>query len=163
MQRKEFNVAVDRSVHASFLNSEAQEEKIQVKTRRRIRRLRPCWTKIEAATIAAGPYLLLLFKMVAMWYCCDCGLLNESTHHNAVYCHCDHHVCGECSHAKRKSSHHHHNHDLHKRFSRGATRHKTKAIHHHHDTRHEMSVQIGANLLAGILVAAITSAACSVM
>ncbi|CAK9216869.1 unnamed protein product [Sphagnum troendelagicum] len=51
--------------------------------------------------------------MVAMWYCCDCGLLNESTHHNAVYCHCDHHVCGECRHAKRKSSHHHHNHDLH--------------------------------------------------
>ncbi len=107
--------------------------------------------------------MLVLFKMVAMWYCCDCGLLNESTHHNAVYCHCDHHVCGECSHAKRKSSHHHHNHDLHKRFSRGTTRHKTKAIHHHHDTRHEMTVQIGSNLLAGILVAAITSAACSLM
>ncbi|CAM6008530.1 unnamed protein product [Sphagnum balticum] len=139
--------------------------------------------------------------MVAMWYCCDCGLLNESTHHNAVYCHWTT-MCVESaatqsgsrrtitiittftndSHGVRRATKlklfttimirvmkrlfklaHHHNHDLHKRFSWGATRHKTKAIHHHHDTRYEMAVQIGSNFLAGILLAAITSAACSLM
>jgi hypothetical protein len=56
---------------------------------------------------------------------------------------------------------------LHKRKPHGATPHKTNAIHHHNDTLHELSVQIGANVVAGIVVAAATaaatSAACSIM
>jgi hypothetical protein len=107
--------------------------------------------------------------MVAKWFCCRCKLLNESTHHNAVFCFCRHHVCGSCRHAKLKKSsqNKHHNHDLHKRKPHGATSHKTNATHHHNDTLHELSVQIGANVVAGIVVAAAsaaaTSAACSIM
>ncbi len=108
--------------------------------------------------------------MVAMWYCCGCNLLNESTHNNAVFCHCRHHVCAECKHAKRKSHqhhhhhhHNHHNHDLHTRKPHGATHHKTNAIHHHHDKHHEVAVEIGAIALQVLLQAAISSAFCSIM
>ncbi|KAH8972086.1 hypothetical protein BDL97_02G176100 [Sphagnum fallax] len=108
--------------------------------------------------------------MVAKWYCCRCNLLNESTHHNAVFCHCRHHVCEKCKHAKRKSHqhhhhhhHNHHNHDLHTRRPHGVTHHKTNAIHHHHDKHYEVAVEIGAVALQVLLQAAISSALCSIM
>lgn len=96
-------------------------------------------------------------------------MLNESTHHNAVYCRCRHHVCETCRHARIRNSprQSHSNQNLHRRNAYGGTWNKSYARHHPNDTLHEATFQIGVSIIAGIMVAAataaMTSAACSIM
>jgi hypothetical protein len=109
--------------------------------------------------------LICALEMVARWYCCRCHMLNVSTHHNAVYCRCRHHVCGTCRHARIKNSprQSHSNQNLHRRNAYGGTCNRSYAIHDPHDTLHQATFQIGVNVIAGVVVAAATSASCSIM